>query len=358
MNTADGTPLNADGTPLSAYELERLENIKRNERHLETLGLKEKLLPKITKKPVAKRKSDDGHDPDYQPEPRVTRARTGASSRESVVETDDDSDDEDVPLTKHRRSKQPKGARPPPLDDDDDASGTKCVVVEVAKTGRSKCRCCMEPIAEGVARVGMQSWMVGRQVVVWQHPACFLSQISASEEASGRGKCKQTKRPFAAGERKLTLAAHTTTAHVKLEAAGALLAPVLRAASKVPTFDGLRAAVKVDAFCVLSAADVAALEAGLAKGSSTAAEAKPELPGVSATPSQGDAMAAKDEQGTRQPAAGSVAKATGKVAWKWAGALCFGKLMPSSETATHCFARTQRGNTKTLTKGGAYWWLV
>ena len=72
--------------------------------------------------------------------------------------------------------------------------GAGGVVVEAAKTGRSKCRCCMEPIAQGDMRVGMESWMVGRQVVVWQHPKCFLSQIGICQETSTARKCKQTKK--------------------------------------------------------------------------------------------------------------------------------------------------------------------
>jgi hypothetical protein len=47
-----------------------------------------------------------------------------------------------------------------------------------------------------------------------------------------------------------------------------------------------------------------------------------------------------------------------QVAWKWAGALCYGTLLPARETSTHCYARTQKNNTKTLTKGGAYWWQL
>ena len=48
---------------------------------------------------------------------------------------------------------------------------------------------------------------------------------------------------------------------------------------------------------------------------------------------------------------------TGRVAWKFGGHLCFGELLPRQETASHCFARTKNGNTKTLAKGKSYWWL-
>jgi hypothetical protein len=33
-------------------------------------------------------------------------------------------------------------------------------------------------------------------------------------------------------------------------------------------------------------------------------------------------------------------------------------LLPAKETAGVCFARTHKGNTKTLTKGGSYWWML
>ena len=353
---------------LSAYEVQRLHNIKKNEEKLAKLGLgpdSKKLLPPAKSSAPRKKKprsSDD--DPDYRPEPRRTRARSGGGGSAPTVSDDDDDEDdggdEDVmPLSKRRRE-APKPRAPPPtvIDDDDDDDTEKIVKVEAAKTGRSKCRCCMEPIAEKEMRVGMESWMVGRQVVVWNHPACFLSQVSACEETSGRGKCKQTKQPLATGERTLLLVAHSTTAHVKLEAAGELLAPVLRAAARPCSVDGLRAAAGSgeSSFEMLDSAGISALAAGLAKGS-TAETVKDSALSVEPTPSQDKAMGTKEE-GKLQPEAGSISKAKGKVVWKWAGALCYGKLLPSSETATHCYARTQRGNTKTLTKGGSYWWQL
>ena len=33
-------------------------------------------------------------------------------------------------------------------------------------------------------------------------------------------------------------------------------------------------------------------------------------------------------------------------------------MLPAKETAGVCFARTHKGNTKTLTKGGSYWWML
>ena len=55
---------------------------------------------------------------------------------------------------------------------------------------------------------------------------------------------------------------------------------------------------------------------------------------------------------------GDVAKAKGRVCWMFAGKQCYGTLLPARETASMCYARTHKGNVKTLTKGGAYWWMI
>ena len=55
---------------------------------------------------------------------------------------------------------------------------------------------------------------------------------------------------------------------------------------------------------------------------------------------------------------GRVTKASGKVCWRFAGVLCYGVLLPAQESVSTCYARTHKGKTKTLTKGGASWWMV
>ena len=351
---------------LCAYELERLENIRCNEAQLEKLGLHTKLIPRKANAPKQPKRKANA-DPDWQP--RVTRARTGSNA--TVVEEedseDDDGDDEETkPKKRDTKLALPRQASPRTTTErhsssqaSQDDTASKCVVVEPAKTGRSTCRGCMEPIAAGELRVGMESWMVGRNIVVWQHPKCFLAKVGVAEEVGGRGKCKQTKEAFAAGERSVTLVAHTTTARVKLAAAGALLAPVLAAAGRPQTVAALSESAENGALASLSAKDAHALEASLLAKQGEREEVvgtASELLGVAATPSTMEALAAGKEK--RQPAAGTVVKATGKVAWKWAGQLCYGTLLPSSETKSHCYARTQKGNTKTLTKTGDYWWQL
>ena len=68
--------------------------------------------------------------------------------------------------------------------------------------------------------------------------------------------------------------------------------------------------------------------------------------------------AKEEEEKKKQPPKGKVTKAKGKVCWTFAGHLCYGALLPNQESATHCYARTHKGNTKTLTKGGSYWWQL
>jgi len=43
-------------------------------------------------------------------------------------------------------------------------------------------------------------------------------------------------------------------------------------------------------------------------------------------------------------------KSSGKVSWKWGGKTYSGTLIPSRETKTHRFARTQNGKIKKLPK--------
>ena len=50
---------------------------------------------------------------------------------------------------------------------------------------------------------------------------------------------------------------------------------------------------------------------------------------------------------TKQPRAGVVSKAKGRVCWRFAGCLCYGTLLPAQESDTTCYARTHKGNTKT-----------
>ena len=344
---------------LCAYELERQQTIAANQKELARLGLDKPLVgkPTLVRRAPAKRPKQE--DPDYKPEPKRTTRVSGRGLSKQAMKGDDDDDDddegdssdsEDVPL--RRPTKAPKRVSGPVQVPEPNPGS--CVAVEAAKTGRSKCRKCMEMISEGEMRVGMESWMVGRQVMVWQHPQCFWSGVEVTVEPSGRGRCKQTKQPFAAGERRLSASAHTTTAHFKLAAGAALLRPVLVALGAPPNMDGVPG---VDA---LESTDRQDIEETL-RGDSRPKGSPPKVdPVVEATPSTTEALAVEEGSGeaNRQPPKGRSTKTKGQVCWRFAGHLCYGQLLAAQETTTHCYARTHKGNTKTLTKGNASWWML
>ena len=329
---------------LSEYEQQRERNIADNNKRLAELGLEGSLAPKKKAEPKPKRQrvSDD---PEWKPE-RITRQRTvvGTKPEESA---DDDTDDEE-----HVELPKPKALRKAPLVKPESvtapAASDQCIVIEAAKTGRSKCRGCMEPLAQGEMRVGQESWMVGRAIIVWQHPSCFYANVAVTTEASGRGRCKQTKEGFAVGEAKISCTAHTTTAHYKPAAVAAPLRHVCELAGK--------AVESLEGFALLSAADACALRDG-ATNATAPREAKAEAaPELEETPTTAAALAEEGE--LKQPALGKVERAKGKVCWRFAGHLCYGTLLAAQESKTHCYARTHKGNTKTLKKGGSSWWMM
>jgi len=335
---------------LSEYELERERNIAANKRHLASLGLDGPFFPPT--KRAAVRRQRPSADPDWLPRRSGRRGSRNEPSDDSASGDEasgeeasgDESDGDDIPKPVRATKKPPPKPTPQPVRE---STPAPAIVIEAAKTGRSKCRRCLEPIQQGEKRVGMESWMVGRQVMVWQHPACFLDGVAISTETSGRGKCKLTKAPFVAGERRISCTAHTTTSNFKLAA----VAPSLRALlALVPG----RKLEHIEGYGLLDADEAALLKQ--AGGNEEVAA----VPAVGATPEQTEAVEAGPAaaQGGSQPKKGAVSRVKGRVAWRFAGHVCSGTLLPAQETKTHCYARTHKGNTKTLTKGGASWWLV
>ena len=233
----------------------------------------------------------------------------------------------------------------------------KCIVVEEAKTSRSKCRKCLEVLPADALRVGMESWIVGRNVMTWQHPACFCSSLEITLEVTGRGKCKQTKQAFQKGERRLSASAHTTTNNFKPSAAALLLRPVFRALSSTAAgqrqaFEGILrlSELQPDERLLLSHALPAASEPAPIKAEDT---------DFTQTTAANDVKTEPSADGSRkQPRAGCISKAKGRVCWRFAGCLCYGTLLPAQESESTCFARTHKGNTKVLTKGNASWWMM
>ena len=347
--------------PRSAYERERDERIEANNAILKSLGLDNKPAlvdkrPKPTPAPKKRRYEDD---PEYVTPKRETRS----SGRSAAIKDSDSSSDGDeyavIPRPVKAPKKRPAEALPAAstgklLDESINMEG-KCIVVEEAKTGRSKCRKCLEALPAGAVRVGMESWIVGRNVMTWQHPDCFLSGLEITLDSTGRSKCKQTKEKFLAGERRLSASAHTTTNNFKLSVAAALLRPVFHAVSS--TVGGQRAAFEgIARLSELQKDERELLAQALTATEPTPSNFKHE-PETST-----DAVTVKSEPAIdvsiKQPAIGQVSKAKGRVCWRFAGCLCYGTLLPAQETKTTCYARTHKGNTKTLTKGSASWWML
>lgn len=392
---------------LSAYEQQRLDNIARNDAKLLALGLgpSDKKIIGLTVKPRS-----TGPKRPRASEPRVgarrsNRARStpvtlypsgGASDDDDADETfvvDDSVEDYDeLPPPKRRQRRQQSAP------DDDGAPGadgsSACsktpltttaappataaaptatasfLTVERAKTGRSSCRACRAPIAQGAHRVGMTAWIVGRQAMTWQCPACLVGGLSARVELTGRGRCKVTGWPLAKGAPKLGVTSHSATAWLSLAAAPKALAPVLAclgstraAAAALAAATGLDnggdgGALPPDAAVALRAALLREAERKLDGGAAAAAGDAPDGADVARDAPPAAAASADAATDASQPARGRRTGATGRVCWRFGGFLCYGALLPASETETQCFARTHKGNTKTLAKGKDYWWRV
>ena len=195
---------------------------------------------------------------------------------------------------------------------------------------------------------------------MWQHPTCFLKHnLCVTLEVSGRTKCKQTQAVFAPGEARISASAHKTTLHIKLAAAPALLRPIFAA---VPESDRVLPALTITGFDQLSK-DEQRVFTGAMSQDIEEADIDTKASAQKAS-SQGKALQTeiKKEQGKsalkKQPPMGKVSKTSGKVCWLFAGKRCYGHLLPGKETVTMCYAKTHKGNTKTLTKGGSYWWML
>lgn len=367
-----------DDTGISDYEKMRLANIARNEAALAQLQIprvsrastdpkkkKKKTPVKRTHSTAAGRRSsriaaaprrpmkdsadhvDD--DSDYEDD----RSHAGG---------DDDSEEEERGRPRQRRRAAPASQQASTAQPHPDAQKTvpvpaageqtSVVTVELAKTGRSKCRGCFEPIAAGSPRVGMTAWIMGRQSMTWSHPQCCIQKLTVAVEASGRGKCKLTGAPLPKGVPKIGVRSHTATSWVALPGCASVLAPVLRV---VPYTQ------RESVHTLLGAGRVPPAIEGYQGLSEEHAEVVREaLQGACAVVPSDDA-AIKSESGTPpqsvQPSEDSK-KLSGRVAWKFGGSTCYGTMIPSRETDTHCYATTHKGNTKTLKKGSQYWWMV
>ena len=388
---------------MSAYEKLRQANIQRNELRLKELGL-DKGFPKpspkkTTKERIVKRSrsippehlrrsvrcrktinykettADESTIPDDGDSIgglQCTKAEY--SSYEEVSDSDSDRDDNDNEYEKETTEKtfssESKGDRRTNSTSkipstSTTANSTGGLTLELAKTGRSTCRKCKNKIEKGSPRVGMKAWIVGRQAITWQCPSCCLSNLTCGYETTGRSKCKVTGEYFTKDELKVGIRCHTATSFYKVHAIGHLLRSVAALTSAESADDSLKID-RIEGNSSLSDEDLEELQYMIGDVITSTRKQESADPNVS-KPSQaypnrkGTGMnprsttGFKHDKSKKQPKAGSKSGAKGKVQWKFGGRKCFGTLLPGKETKTHCFARTHKGNIKTLAKGKDYW---
>ena len=366
---------------ISAYEQARLKNIAKNNIELKRLGLDaiQTLLPKQRGSQKRKKKSMKRKQFVTKSLPTRTSSRNKQKPKVNYTEitiigdhADSDYDSEDSDAGRSESSDDDDD------DDDDDyetlpppskkakhntsiivsTTAKKLLTVEKAKTGRSSCRLCREIIIKDTPRVGMMSWIVGRNAVTWQHPSCFLSQLCVAAASNSKTKCKVTSVPFVKNQVKVGCKSHSTTSWVSLDALPTLLTPVLKIIGDEATLPST-----LQGMDTLNQVQQHALQATIMHTRELYFEEKDQKQ-ISTTESQSPTSNKAKKRVvllgdiSTQPKIGVKSNAKGPVSWKFGAYLCHGKLIASKETKTHCYARTHKGNVKTLKKGGTYWWMV
>ena len=392
----------SDTEHLSEYEKLRRDKIKRNEQKLKELGLDKEGIPaalrkqKQKKTAAAKRKSfvpsepmrrssrkkrksvnyneNEGHvvevDADFSEFSGTDEAASPSGDEESIddgeyeEESINDGEEYAVLTVKRVTGRQAEGEDRAQSDVASSQLDSTCgLTLELAKTGRSTCRKCNNKIEKGSPRVGMKAWIVGRQAVTWQCPKCFLDNLTCGYEASGRTRCKATNTTFTKGELKIGARSHTAKAFFKVSAIASILESVIVLVSqngKLKSLDDSLQVHRLEGHEDLTPSDRSRLQsimddvAGKQSPSSTTRKSstrRTNLKEETAVVNGGNAM-------RQQPTLGLKSGTKGRVEWKFGGHKCYGTLLPSKETKTHCFARTHKGNVKTLAKGKDYWTII
>merc|ERR1712028_279818 len=309
-----------------------------------------------------------------------------------TVENDDDKDEEDHEETYIRVRPKKKikkiTASTATIDhrlrvavEDGEPTDGDGVTIEFAKTGRSTCRKCMNKIEKGEPRVGMMAWIVGRNAMTWQHPICSLKNIVVGYERSNqkKGRCKATNVVFCKDDLKIGIKCHTAKSYYHLDTVRPVLDRILVSSINDDNRDGFKLTIdRVEGNEKLTEDDNEKLNSLLKNLYEEKKKERVVTEGESSSDSNDDddsnstankAVAAavtynvrhikqKRHEQQDQPQVGKKSGANGKVEWKWCGQKCYGTLLPSKETKTHCYARTHKGNIKTLAKGKEYWSLL
>lgn len=411
---------------LSDYEKLRLEKIKRNEERLKDLGLynfvkivkptpKQKAKKKITsngpqRRSLRKRKMIV----DYSEERFVPAQNDEEDDADGVFkiydndavdddeyddgkdgDDDDDHDDDDVlfrvekierPRKQMRRTNKLQKKKEIATAADTKAAdsmteknlaGDDGLTLELAKTGRSTCRKCMNKIDKGEPRVGMLSWIVGRNALTWQHPSCCLQNLNCVYEKSNmkkKGKCKLSGLSFQQGDLKIGIRSHTATSYYHMNSIGSVLQRIVSLSmTKKNNLDGVFELtldhIKGQENLVKDDRDkLNTLLKNLYENNDEKEGEQPhevsDESSVSSDSHDDENEIINSNKGFKQynnkkevqlPQVGTKSRTKGKVVWKFAGHKCYGTLLPAKETKTHCYARTHKGNVKTLAKGKDYW---
>jgi len=102
------------------------------------------------------------------------------------------------------------------------------VSVEKAKSGRSRCKSCQEPLAQGDTRAGVEAFVSGRVVMTWQHPRCCCEDLEAAK--GNGGSCKATKEKIEKGSVRVCVRSGGSKFYLSLGAAPGELREALQEA--------------------------------------------------------------------------------------------------------------------------------
>ena len=188
---------------LSAYELEREKTIAANNAVLKSLGLDKPILVSKHPKeslPQKRRQSDD--DPDYAVPKRTTRVSNRTAAKDSNGSDDDDSEHEDddyediprpVKASRKRTTPAAPAAATVKLDVEPSGAEGSCIVVEAAKTGRSKCRKCLSPAGVRHRDSDFGAQAAGLLLALCHWRACQQQALRDPRSilwVSGEGQCR------------------------------------------------------------------------------------------------------------------------------------------------------------------------
>lgn len=183
------------------------------------------------------------------------------------------------------------------------------IVVEQAKTGKSRCKTCNEPILQGTWRCGMQCYSGGHLSMFWAHASCFLAKMSVEYSPAKRGRCYGSGEPFEKGDLRVSLEIGGQRKWFRPGAAARYTAQLLGkdgipSLGPIAGFDDLEPGHGELLLAVFSGKAAASAAAALSRASTQRKR------GVTKRPSDPAAMAPAPEAPNQAPAGGEAAEVT------------------------------------------------